>query len=367
MKQQQMRIWRRASEPAPSVKDLSWFVNPDNPDSPYHGLIGNREAVDMLGMVTMAALRYHNHWCGDDNIALLGPASTGKTTLAKRLSKSTELPFCELHPTTHRKPEDIYLAIKRCLEDYWFMNDGNRQNLMLVEDNGKFAPPPMHVFIDEVHGYKTNKAMINALLPALEGERILSVRNVGDIYVSNIQWTIATTHRGALFGPFDTRFTKIQLEMYSKGEISQIVGLNYPEFDEEACNLAAHYGGPFPREVLAFAKTMKRQHDLYQIGWGEAAVKTARTLRIDKWGMHEMLLDILRTVGEFGTVSEKRLPQVVDITADELEKYQLPFLLRRTPDRPPLMVMSPKGYMLTETGGEELDKRNIAHKGEFAA
>lgn len=367
MKEQLQRIWRKSSAYPPSLEELKRAVDPSNPESAYHGLVGNPEAIEFLGSVTMDSLRYHNHWCGDWSIALLGPASTGKTTLAEALAASTGLPICELSPSSHKKPIDIFKEIENTLKNYWFLANGKKTNLELVPiKDGMYCPPPMHLFIDEVHAYRTNKDVITCLLKALEGDRIMHIHGVGEINCVNIQWTIATTHRGALFGPLDTRFTKLQLKLYSKSEIAQIVRLRIPGVPQQAAELASFYGGILPREVLQFAQMMKRQRTMTN-SWEEAATKTARMLRIDEYGMHESQLAILQTVGRLGKVSEKRLPQLVNMTRDELENFQYPPLIQSTPDRPSLMIMTPQGYQLTETGGEELDKRKIDHKMEYAA
>lgn len=370
MNKQMQRIWRRADEYPPPINELQWTVNPSNPDSAYHGIVGNPEAVEFLGSVTMDALRYHNHWCGEWNIALLGPASTGKTTLAETLAASTGLPICELSPSSHKKPIDIFQEIEDTLKNYWFADSGapdGKMNLELTAiEEGMYCPPPMHIFIDEVHGYRSNKDVTTFLLKALEGDRMTQIGGVGELNCVNIQWTIATTHRGALFGPLDTRFAKLQLKLYSKEEIAQIVRIRIPDLPNEACELASYYGGILPREVLQFAQMMKRQRKLTG-SWGEAASKTARMLRIDEYGMHEAQVEILRVIGQMGVVSEKRLPQLLRMTKEELEKYQYPSLIQSTPDRPSLMLMTPRGYQLTEAGGEELRKREINHKMEYAA
>lgn len=367
MKRQQQRIWRSQESYPPPISQLKLAADPSNPESAYYGLVGNPEAIEFLGSVTMDALRYHNHWCGDWNIALLGPASTGKTTLANALADSTGLPICELSPSSHKKPIDIFKEIESTLADYWFLSGSDKQNLELRPiEEGMYCPPPMHIFIDEVHGYQTNKDVTTFLLKALEGDRIAQISGVGEINCVNIQWTIATTHRGALFGPLDTRFTKLQLRLYSKDEIAQIVRIRMPHLPKEACELAAYYGGILPREVLQFAKMMDRQHTLVA-SWEEAATKTARMLRIDEYGMHETLVNILRIIGQMGTVSEKRLPQLLQMTKKELEEFQYPNLIQNTPDRPSLMIMTSRGYQLTKAGGEELEKREIDHKMEYAA
>ena len=367
MKEQRQRIWRKKTDPVPSKKEIEWATDTSNPMSAFYGLVGNEDAVKTLQLFARHALKEHDHWCGKRNIALLGPASTGKTTLAEAFSRSTELPFCEISPSSHKRPIDIFKEIESTLKNYQFFDEGLQKTIdleMVPVGDGMYCPPSMHVFIDEVHGYQTNRDVTGFLLKALEGNRITQIKDVGEMNCVNIQWTIATTHRGDLFGPLDTRFTKLQLEMYSKREIAQIVKLRMPELPQEACDLASHYGSIIPREVLQFAELMSLQKE-YSKDWKEAAEKTAEMLRIDEHGMHENLVNILQVVGQMGTISEKRLPQLVGMTQKEMEQYQYPFLIRSTPDRPSLMVMTHKGYQLTQAGGEELDKRAIKHKREY--
>ena len=41
-------------------------------------------------------------------------------------------------------------------------------------------------------------------------------------------------NRGKLFGPFDSRFTKVELDMYGAEEIAAIVRIDNPEWDLDA-------------------------------------------------------------------------------------------------------------------------------------
>ena len=87
----------------------------------------------------------------------------------------------------------------------------------------------------------------------------------------NVCWIVATTERGKLFGPFDSRFTKVELDMYGTEEIAMIVYIdNHKWFDREVCRLVAKYCSRLPREALDFAKAMKQEYDLNGGDWNRS-------------------------------------------------------------------------------------------------
>lgn len=343
------------------VKGEQWRkdrVNPDNPSSPYHKFIGNRHAIKRLGRADFKALGNYNHDASDTNFALLGPASTGKTYLAKLRAKVLELPFVEVHPRSIETPNDLLVDIGRTLKDTKRTVDGQEYDLRLIpKDEGYIVLPPCIVFIDEVHSLRNS--IVQALLLATEPKgRVFETEKGWKVNCANVCWMIATTDRGKLFDAFDTRFNKIYLDPYSQEEQAEVVALNYPDLPKEACKLVAHYGGSILREVLMFGQDVLDEAHMNGGTWQDICAKVAEEHGIDEFGMTERRVAILKALAG-GPVAKNRMPFHVNVKAEELERFIMPALLTPTPDRPACVGVTSKGYELTAHGKEELRKREI--------
>jgi Holliday junction resolvasome RuvABC ATP-dependent DNA helicase subunit len=174
---------------------------------------------------------------------------------------------------------------------------------------------------------------------------------------------IATTDRGDLFDAFDTRFQKVNLRLYTKQEMARIIKMNNPDWDEEVCLLVAKYNSHVPREALAFARDMRVEHEMNgQVSWDQAAAIVAKDHGIDRWGMTESRVEVLKALGQ-RAVSAPQLQYVVHVKEDELKKFVMPPLLARTPDAEPLVTVSTRGYTITLEGLAELGKRGLPNRG----
>ena len=162
-----------------------------------------------------------------------------------------------------------------------------------------------------------------------------------------------------LFDAFDTRFNKINLEPYSKDEIAQVVKLNYPTLPRKACKLVSHYGGPILREVLMFAQDVIDEHGMNGGTWEDICATVANEHGIDKYGMTDRRLAILKALAK-GPVAKNRMPYHVNVKEEELERFIMPPLLTSSSDRPACVSVTSKGYELTSAGYNELTKRGIS-------
>lgn len=337
------------------VEQRRLIVSPDNPHYQLNKFIGNKEAVKRLSRAVFSALGKPNRACPEYSFALCGPASTGKTHLAKLFADVLKIPFVSIEPQSIETVHDIFVEMEKvCAQD---------ERVSLVEYPGNlYRLPPMVVFIDEVHNLKNS--VVQGLLKATEpNDRIMVTEKGYEVLTEKVCWMIATTDRGDLFDAFDTRFQKVNLQLYSMKEMAQIVKMNNPDFSEEVCLLVAKYNSQVPREALAFARDMRVEKEMSGVeSWEEVAKIVAKDHGIDDHGMTISRVEILKTLGQ-GPVSAAQLPYVVHVKPEELKKFILPPLMSRTPDREPMVTVSPKGYTITMAGLQELDKRSIPNRG----
>jgi len=345
-----------------SVEGRRWMANPQNPNFPLSSFVGNSEAIRCLSRAAFSAFGKNNHDCSDYSFALCGPPSTGKTHLTKLFAKSLDLPFVVIEPQMAKNTHDIFLEIEKILSEY--STDGVDKGDLSLYDYGdkKYVCPPCVVFIDEVHNLKNS--VVQGLLKATEpNDRLLITEDGVNMDTSKICWMIATTDRGDLFDAFDTRFQKIYLRLYSKKEMSGIVQMNNQDWPSEVCDLVANYNSQVPREALAFARDMRVEYEMSPSDWKSVAKIVARDHSIDELGMTYSRVEVLKALGQ-SPMSASQLPFVVHVKQEELQKYIMPPLLSRTPDQViPLVTVCSKGYSITKSGLDELDKRNIPNRG----
>jgi len=335
------------------------LVSPDNPHYELNKFVGNKEAVRRLSRAVFSALGKDNRDCSEYSFALCGPASTGKTYLAKLFAKVLGLPFVSIEPQSIKRVQDIFEEIEKACAEY------EGYDISLVEyDGGRYYLPPMVVFIDEVHNLKNS--VVQGLLKATEpNDRVMVTENGYEVRTDKVCWMIATTDRGDLFDAFDTRFQKINLRLYSRAEMASIIKMNNPEWSDEVCSIVSKYNSQVPREALAFARDMRVEHEMHEGSWEETAASVATDHEIDEYGMTFKRVEILRALGQ-GPVSASQLPFVVHVKEEELRKFIMPPLMGRTPDQEPTVAVSSKGYTITPAGLLELDKRGVLHRGAKA-
>lgn len=332
-----------------------WMVSPENKDFELNKFIGNNEAVRRLSRAVFSALGKEDRCCADYSFALCGPASTGKTYLAKLFAESLQIPFVSIEPQSIKRTHDIFLEIEKTCAAF-------NEEISLVEYQGnRYFLPPMIVFIDEVHNLKNS--VVQGLLKATEpNDRVMMTEEGYEVYTKKVCWMIATTDRGDLFDAFDTRFQKVNLRLYSRKEMAKIIKMNNSDWDDDVCLLVAKYNSIVPREALAFARDMRVEKEMCGGNWEDVASTVAQDHGIDEFGMTLARVEVLRALGQ-SPVSSAQLPFVVHVKEEELKKFIMPPLMSRTPDQEPLVTVSSRGYTITKAGLKELDKRGISNRG----
>jgi Holliday junction resolvasome RuvABC ATP-dependent DNA helicase subunit len=340
----------------PSKDDRRWAVDPQNPNFELNKFVGNEEARRRLSRAVFSALGKENHCCSDYSFALFGPPSTGKTYLAKLFASSLDIPFVTIEPQSIRRVHDIFLEVEKACREH-------HEDIALVpNEDGTYILPPVVVFIDEVHNLKDS--VVQGLLKATEpNDRTMVTEEGFEISTGNVCWVIATTDRGDLFDAFDTRFQKVNLRLYTKEEMAQIIKMNNTDWDDATCLLVAKYNSHVPREALAFARDMRVEHEMAgDTSWEDVAETVASDNGIDQWGMTDARVEVLKALGQ-RPISVSQLQYVVHVKEEELRKFVMPPLLARTPESAPLVTVSTKGYSITLEGIAELGKRGLPNRG----
>jgi Holliday junction resolvasome RuvABC ATP-dependent DNA helicase subunit len=361
MIEQKQRVFFGPKDPwgasEPSEEERRELVSRTNPKSPFSKFIGNDKAVRKLQTAAYAALGTFNHKMRDLAFAIFGPSSAGKTTIARLYAETVQLPFVEISPKAIKTIDDLFKEINRVLTEEGLP-------LVEVERLNNYILPPLVILIDEVHAL--SDGVVQGLLKATEYNDAMMVTESGKIVnTHNVTWMIATTDEGKLFDAFRTRFSPVNLRYLDKADIAKIVQLANPDLSLEVCNLVAHYNSRIPRKALEFARYMRLVKDMSGGTWEEVTRQVANDEEIDEYGMHVVHLNILRALGQ-GPIARNRMSLISGRKDEETEKFILPWLLTETDDQPALVNVSSKGYTITKAGIQELERRNIHHKGQKA-
>lgn len=344
------------------------LTDPRHFPCPMARFVGNMEARKILQRAAYAAWGRPDHCCTDLSFALVGPASAGKTTLARLFAETVGLPFVEIPPRGMHDSLDFYNHVAFTLERTVKIVHGEPVSMKIVPPDPTVCSdptvtvPPCIVFIDEVHGLPRN--LVENLLKAIESkDRMFCIDNGWYADCKNVCWVVATTERGKLFGPFDSRFTKVELDMYTAEEVAMIVFVDNTDWDRDTCRLVSRYCGRIPREALDFAKAMRQERDLNGGDWETVAARVAKSLHIDRYGLSRRRLNVLVALGQLGSIPRGRMTDYAGCAMEELERFVMPALLVATTDDPAMVAVTNKGYAITCRGLDELDRRGIPHRG----
>lgn len=339
---------------APTIQDVRWAVDSENPDSPFNKMVGQVAAKKKLQRAAINALMRYDHCCRELAWLLTGPSSVGKTTLAKIFAETLRLPFIEISPKAIGSVADVFAKIAETLATW-------DPPVPLVPNKrpGNYALPPCIIFVDEVHALK--ESVQHGLLKAVENKDcILQIESGETINCFNACWMIATTDSGDLFDAFDNRFCEVNLKPYTKHEVALIVQKNFPDWSLDVCELVAHYQSRVPRKALEFAREMNMEKQQgSRLSMKTIAKQIAEENGIDQFGMSSRHLKILQLLAD-SPMSKDRLALCLNVKTRELDRRIMPPLLIETEDMPSLVTVTKSGFTLTKDGVKELKKRGFS-------
>jgi hypothetical protein len=284
------------TRPVPPDDIIDHLLHPDIPVSYFHTVIGQRVALQQLRGIARRAIQREDHLC-DQNILFVGPSSAGKTYIARRFANNAlVLPLLEFNAAwlaSRKFPKaEILFGIANILLDWdkeWRARGGGEDDpigLTLVEVKaGFYHPPPMVIFID--NSDKLPRHLQDAVLQAAVGpDFLLITENDNTARCDRICWILVATRPDTLRKELAARFETITLPLYTEEEIAQIIQLNYPQWDMNACTVIAHYAPRVPREAIDLAESVARKREQKpNLSFEEAAAAVARNIGHDERGV----------------------------------------------------------------------------------
>ncbi len=236
--------------PAAPQPPLARAPEEDRLDEVFDGFVGNNHAVDVIRTYLLYALSKGVPRI--DSLGLFGPKSTGKTELAGRIGLALDVPVIYLSEARLTKADDLADQLREEVRARGLqMHKGQTPKGERAD-----TPPPVLVFIDEVHLLKDK--VQDALLTALEPQdRVLRAKGKS-IDTRPLTFVIATTDKGALREAFLSRVRAIDLTPYTVDEVVQILE-HRRRHDTEIDPVASSIPPEGLRHIAVAARAVPRQ------------------------------------------------------------------------------------------------------------
>lgn len=328
------------------------LVDQNDPASPFYNYVGNHDGVNTLADILYVTLKDKLHRNQGVGVAFYGQASTGKTTLASMYAEVLGLPFLSTNASEIVNIDMFFDML------YNLFSEEGMPLKQIGTRGGKaeYLIYPAVVFLDEIHCLPT--ASKNALLSACEQGTSRLITKKTDSNCKNIHWLVATTDRGLLPKPLDSRFVKILLHPYTDEEITKILE-KHSKLPTEVCKLISCYA-KIARVAIDFAKEVKFASERQNLSYEHAVRVVAKRRGINEDGLERKHIDILLSLYA-DKDSGKPLSQLCEVAGvgkEELSKFLMPVLLLDTPKRRAYVKVSNR-HKITEAGILYLKSKNL--------
>jgi Holliday junction DNA helicase RuvB len=341
----------------------------------FKSIIGNDDIKKQL-LVSLSAAKYKN--LPVPHVLFAGAAGCGKTSMSKAVAKAMNVPYIAVSPYGLRTEK----AIKEEIVDRLPWNGYNRKG----EKIGKIFPSI--VFIDEIHNLPLRGQEILGIM--MESWEFVLPRNKGNLHIPQFTLIGATTMEGMLSKPMRDRFKIIhRFNTYSlKDSIdittNYVANIKKLKINEEAALEIAKRGRGVPRLIIRYIdwisdmallempcpkeevrtemiKAIKFPEESSLIITVEEVRKAFIIMKIDDQGLNEVDVKILKCLSESETpVGIDTLVVISNETAKTIEHVIEPYLIQIG-----FIKRTPSGRILTETGRQYLEDRNLISANRF--
>jgi Holliday junction resolvasome RuvABC ATP-dependent DNA helicase subunit len=226
-------------------------------DAAFAGFIGNEAAVHAIKRSLVYALA--NAPVGDapsmaKSILLVGAPSTGKSDLARRITKALRLPFVHVDGHGVRSRDRFFQMVDDAL------SAANPPLLPVAGEPRSGMPvqvyPPFLAFIDEIH--LVSDAVQESFLTLLESDvRSLLLESGGERRIAAVPgacFIFATTRPAELERAFRSRCIEIQLTRYTVEEVALMVRARFSRLPDQHIATIASCSRMTPRVAFAIAQ-----------------------------------------------------------------------------------------------------------------
>lgn len=226
----------------------------------FDGFIGNTDAVYAVQRSLVAA--FVSAPAGQPvampkTFLFSGPASVGKTELARRVTATLGLPLVRLDGRGLKSRDRLFEMIDDALFAHRLVPQASEDR----SGTPTFQYPPFAVFVDEIHlvGDGTQESLLTMLeaddrtmlLDGKRGRRIAIVDRAAFIF--------ATTRPSEIDRALRTRCTEIQLQRYTEAEVAQMVKARFPQLPDTAAYSAVSTIAACARFIPRIAFEMARE------------------------------------------------------------------------------------------------------------
>ena len=306
-------------------------------------LIGHEKEKKIIYTALLSATRRNKAL---PHLLFSGSAGCGKTTLAKEVAKTANVPMFVISPDNLGKPSDVIEKLKLLPREN-YDDFGNRI--------GPISAPI--IFIDEIHRQALGGQEVLGI--AMEEFELAMDKERKNMWLPYFTVIGATTDDGKLSKPYRDRFKiRFLFEPYSFDDSIKIIRMHSVRLGiiltPKAVRSVAQKGRGVPRIIVGYLERIRDKCHTENLLCATSRVvdDVFTELEIDATGLSAVELKILNALYHSeDPIGQDNLSILVNESPKTLSNSIEPFLIQRG-----LIIRSGKGRKITNTGREYLEE-----------